>query len=126
MLRIMLSPTEHGRSNLGGLVIEYISWTSAALLVGVQAFAYSDRWYVQRFGERGVALITELELAQTLPRKVWRVKLLVSPLDKTCGSFRTEALWQNAKFRPQSCQGEVQIPVRFRRAPRPIVMPSLR
>lgn len=122
----MISLIEHGRGNMNGLIVEYISWTSAALLVGVQAFAHGDRWYVQRFGECGVALITELELAQTLPRKVWRVKLQVSPLDKTCGSFRTEALWQDAKFRPQSCQGDVQISVRFRRAPRPIVMPSLR
>jgi hypothetical protein len=126
MLKIMFSLTEHGRTNVNGLVVEYLSWASAALLIGVQAFAHGDRWYVQRFGERGVALITESELAQTLPRKVWRVKLQVIPQDKTCGSFRTEALWQDAKFDPQSHQEESPVAVRFRRAPRPIVMPSLR
>jgi hypothetical protein len=125
MLRIMFSLIEHEPSNLSSLIVECLSWTSAALIIGVQAFTHIDRWYVRRFGEHGVALITELELVQTLPRKVWRVKLHVSPLDKACGSFRIEALWQDAGFDPRSHQGPAEIPVRFRRAPRPIVMPAL-
>ena len=126
MLGIMFSLIKHGPSNWSGLVIECLSFGSAALLGGVQAFAHVDRWYVQRFGERGLALIEDLELVQTLPRKIWKVKLQVTPLDRTCGSFRTQAFWQNAKFNPHSHEGSAPIAVRFRRAPRPIVMPSLK
>ena len=66
----------------------------------------------------------EAALIQTLPRKVWEVKLQVTPEDRTTGPFRSRMLWSEGSFAPTPLLPGTNLPVRFRRAPRPLVMPD--
>lgn len=84
-----------------------------------------DRWLVSRRGVPGDALIERIELVQTLPRKVWEVRIEVVPEDIPNLSFKRTVLWAEREFRNQieDLEPGATLRVRFRRAPRPLVMP---
>jgi hypothetical protein len=106
------------------MIAEWLSVVSVALIGSVQIFAHLDRWWVQYHGEHGHAVLQDLELVQTYPRKIWAIKLKVIPEDPSDGEFRSRPLWKEGTFDPLVHTVGTTIPVRFRRMPRPIVMPE--
>ena len=90
------------------------------------AFLVLDRWMVRYRGLPGTAKVEAVELVQTLPKRVWEVLLEVTPTDRSTASFRRRARWNESDYWPQvqELAPGVQVEVRFRRAPRPLVLPA--
>jgi hypothetical protein len=64
-------------------------------------------------------------LIQTFPRKIWEVRIEVIPDDRSTGSFKRRARWSEKDFTAQiqTLSPGIRLRVRFRRVPRPLVMP---
>ena len=119
------SPAELPASQQWLLIADWLLLGSTVLLASVAVFTKWDRWLVSRRGIPGDALVERTELVQTLPRKVWEVRIQVIPEDISCLSFKRTVLWAEREFRNQieDLEPGATLRVRFRRAPRPLVMP---
>lgn len=105
------------------LIGEYLCFASLVLSIAVVVFTLVDRWWIGLRGQLGSAVIEDAELIHHLPRRVWEVKLTVTPDDRTEGSFRCRSRWTERHFDPlQHSTGSI-LPVRFRRYPHPITFP---
>jgi hypothetical protein len=108
------------------LIAEYLFFTSSAISALALTIFFLDRWLVSWRGLPGTAIVEESELIRTLPRKIWEVRIEVIPDDRSTGSFRRRARWSEENFaaQAQALSPGIELRVRFRRAPRPLVMPT--
>jgi hypothetical protein len=104
---------------------ECLFFGSTALSVCVVAFAKLDRWLVSVRGLPGIALIEHAELIQTLPRRVWELKVEVFPEDIPNLNVKRTVRWAESEFKPSmpQLQPSTRLQIRFRRSPRPLIMP---
>jgi hypothetical protein len=99
---------------------------SLALLSAAPFFGSLDQWFVARYGLTGIAFIEQAELIENLPKRIWEVKIKVLPDDKDYTFFKSTARWPEQKFAPKRLSTGSSVAVRFRRAPRPVVVPDTR
>jgi hypothetical protein len=107
------------------LIAEYLFFASSVISLTGLAVLFLDRWFVRARGLPGVAIVEDSDLVQTLPRKIWEVRIEVIPDDRSTGSFKRRARWSEKDFaaQAQTLSPGIRLRVRFRRAPRPLVMP---
>jgi hypothetical protein len=107
------------------LIAEYLFFASSVISVTGLALFFLDRWFVSTRGLPGVAIVEESVLIQTFPRKIWEVRIEVIPDDRSTGWFKRRARWSEKDFTAQiqTLSPGIRLRVRFRRVPRPLVMP---
>jgi hypothetical protein len=105
------------------LIAEYLFFGSFLLTIALVIFTVVDRWRVRTRGQAGTAVIQQRELVHHLPHKIWEVKLLVTPDDRTEGPFRCRSRWDESLFDPSLHPTGSSLPVRFRRYPRRMSFP---
>jgi hypothetical protein len=107
------------------VIASYLFFAANVISVTALTILFLDRWHVRRRGLAGTAIVEESELVRTLPRKIWAVRVDVIPDDRSTGSFRCRARWSEVDYaaQAQTLSPGIWLRVRFRRAPRPLVMP---
>ena len=107
------------------VIADYLFVASSVFSVTALAILFLDRWFVSTRGQTGMAIVEVSDLVRTLPRKIWEVRVDVIPDDRSTGSFKSRARWSEVDFTAQAqmLSPGIWLRVRFRRAPRPLVMP---
>ncbi|MBB6146184.1 hypothetical protein HNQ77_004156 [Silvibacterium bohemicum] len=98
---------------------------SIACFVFALVYTKLDRWFVSVQGIPGFAIVKSVEQIRTLPERMWEVTIEVFPEDIPNLMFQRTMQWTDSEFQDRTPMPEPngRLPIRFRRAPRPLVMP---
>jgi hypothetical protein len=110
-------------------LFEFAQWLSIApiaLLLVYVGYLRIRHAMIARNGRPGVALIEDVSLVRSLPRRLWEVRLGVTYFDQgEKGIFRVRQRWDETTIDPESLQVGSTIHIRFGIAgSRRIVMPE--